>query len=69
MTFENTTNPEFGCACLDSDARRCFELRYPKRTMDEYESTEVCGCTCHDKGMDFDGDDCDCQDCNDRRIV
>ena len=69
MTFENTTNPEFGCACLDSDARRCFELRYPKRTMDEYESTEVCGCTCHDKGIDFDGDDCDCQDCNDRRVV
>ena len=57
------------CACLDNDARRCFELRYPKRTMDEYESTEVCDCTCHDKGMDFDGDDCDCQDCNDRRIV
>ena len=55
MTLENNTIPD--CACLDTDARRCFELRYPKRTMDEYESTEVCGCTCHDKGMDFDGDD------------
>ena len=55
MTLENNTIPD--CACLDIDARRCFELRYPKRTMDEYESTEVCGCTCHDKGMDFDGDD------------
>ena len=46
MTLENTTIPD--CGCLDTDARRCFELRYPKRIMDEYESTEVCGCTCHD---------------------
>jgi hypothetical protein len=38
------------CACLDSDARRCFELRYPNRTIgDEYESEEVCGCTCHEE--------------------
>ena len=59
------------CACLDSDARRCFELRYQGTTPENemLMSTEVCGCTCHDKGMDFDGDDCDCQDCNDRRVV
>ena len=71
MTLENTTNPEFGCACVDSDARRCFELRYQGTTPENemLMSTEVCGCTCHDKGMDFDGDDCDCQECNDRRIV
>jgi hypothetical protein len=65
MTFENTTNPEFGCACLDSDARLCFELRYPKRTLDEFEREAVCGCPCHDKQ----DDDCDCYECNDRRIV
>jgi len=48
------------CACLDSDARRCFELRYQGTTPENemLMSTEVCGCTCHDKGMDFDGDDC-----------
>jgi len=38
------------CACLDPDARRCFELRYPNRTLGtEYESEEVCGCTCHEE--------------------
>ena len=64
--FIHDTDPELGCACLDSDARRCFELRYPKRTIDEYEAYEVCECPCHDKQ---DEDDCDCYECNDGRIV
>jgi hypothetical protein len=65
MTLENTTIPD--CGCLDTDARRCFELRYPNRTKDEYEREAVCGCPCHDTDTDL--DECDCQECTDRGVV
>ena len=59
------------CACLDIDARRCFEIRYQGTTPENEMamSTEVCDCPCHEKAMDYDGDDCDCYECNDGKIV
>ena len=55
------------CACLDSDARRCFEKRYVATTKENEAAMayEVCECPCHDRR----DDDCDCYECNDRRIV
>ncbi len=54
----NTTRYEFGCACVDSDARMCFELRYPNRNKEDiYEPYEKCGCSCHDK-EDDEGESC-----------
>ncbi len=38
-----------GCACLDTDANRCFEKRY-RGTTDENEDAmrgEICECPCH----------------------
>ena len=38
------------CACVDTNARQCFEKRYPDRKFDDiYEPYEKCGCSCHDK--------------------
>lgn len=38
------------CACVDTNARLCFEKRYPDRKLDDiYEPYEKCGCSCHDK--------------------
>ncbi len=54
------------CACLDTDARRCFEKRYVGYTQDnEVDMREaICGCPCHEHP-----NDCDCQECSDRRVV
>lgn len=41
------------CACPDTDARRCFEIRYPNRDPQEAGySVEECGCPCHGNGDD-----------------
>lgn len=55
------------CACLDSNARRCFEKRYIGTTPEnEYAMRQAqCECPCHYEP----DDDCDCHECNDRRIV
>jgi hypothetical protein len=38
-----------GCACFDSDARRCFEKRYTGTTKENEDTmrAEVCECPCH----------------------
>ncbi len=55
------------CACLDSDARRCFEKRYIGTTKENEEEmrSATCECPCHDER----DEGCDCYECNDRRIV
>jgi hypothetical protein len=49
-----------GCGCLDSDAKTCYWLRYPNQM--ELDGRDYCLCKCHD-------DDCNCQECSDRRIL
>lgn len=63
----NPFNTEKTCACLDDDARRCYEKRYIGYTQEnEIDMREaVCGCPCHN----LDIDECDCYDCAERRIV
>ena len=53
------------CACLDADARRCFEKRYNGTTKENEDAmnSEKCECPCHD-----DNEECDCHECNDRRV-
>lgn len=43
------------CACLDADARRCFEKRYRGTTAENEEAmrSEVCECPCHLEDDDF----------------
>ena len=45
------------CACLDEDARRCFEKRYIGTTKENEVAMagETCECPCHDR-QDEDGE-------------
>lgn len=53
------------CACLDDDARRCFEKRYVGYTQENevYMCEAICGCPCHEHPEDCNCDDCNCDDC------
>ena len=53
------------CACLDTDRQTCFALRYPEKNPMEWTASDVCECPCHDR---YDEEECDCHECNDRRI-
>jgi hypothetical protein len=57
------------CACLNNNPVTCFRLRYNLNPL-EMTSEDVCECSCHDE-FDVDEADaeCDCFECNDRRIV
>lgn len=46
----DTYGTGYGCACVSRDARNCLLLRYGYH--DCGDSSERCGCLCHDWGDD-----------------
>lgn len=39
------------CACPSCDAKRCYQVRYP-RDSDDFESDDACECCCHEPDED-----------------